>query len=343
MELNNNMMLGESLQPRWMSDHDYPREKKWYNTNTYFSSSANDLIPFVVPTGTNRQAMNPYERRWAEVTAPARTPAYSAIGRGIDITTPAYMLAGLVENCVVGLDYANCPLDMYNDIKTMDAISSLGPGDDATMFGRVLAINHTFTFQNYSRFPLEVFYTIVPHGVEFEEIAETGNPASDISKSMYRMKIIPGVKDAGDKPIKRSIDISMSLPSLFPDAYQQRPGEHAGDSSSEESSSPWFIISDDIPQVIRTCPPAQLDITDWTASSSVAHNDAPPGLFMRFYCRLRTGLTLGTTVQGTEANADTTTNGTVIHGKMSWLVDFIRTKQISIPHGGSKAYPSQAV
>ncbi len=91
---------------------------------------------------------------------------------------------------------------------------------------------------------------------------------------------------------------------------------------------------------MATAPPAQ--ITSYAPSTSTFQIvETLPGLRMRFYSRVQSGLNVGPTAVGTYAGGDTTTNGVVLHASMNWLVEYISMAAEAVGHGGTKAYPDQ--
>ncbi len=337
-----------------LPDLNYPHYKKWYNTKSWLSSDASIYQGFATRAGQHMSPCEPIIRGWGSSTTPTRASVdYSSSSiTAIDLTTPCYMLAGtsvsdLVGDALVGLDYYNPPLLMAQDIialgasrETYDATTPLG-----ALFGRVLAINHTFTFVNYSRFPLEIFYAVLPYQAPYVNIESLTQPHEDLQNSQYRKIVVRGVRDAGDRGAKRDVKITANLQQIFPDAYDMPPAMHGGNVVAEAGEGPWFSCRDGTGGTVSmfgTVPPGQslLAVNPHTVSEAPAVY--PPALSCRIYTKLQMPYNLGTTVWETAPDGgDMTINSYTVHTDMSWLVEYINTSSKNNVHPGEEAYPNQ--
>jgi len=206
MEGNNQPILSLVTKPRWMPDLKYPRWKKWYSTSTWLSPVTTTLNAHTLPSGMHIGTIQCAVRDYANsATAPTRRLSSSSVDTGIDITTPAYMLAGtepsdVFGDTVVGLDHYNPPLEMAHDIASM--FQMYGGGETTTqpfISARVLAINHKITFINYNIHPVKIWYAILPVGWEFESLNSTTTPSADPKNSQYRSIVIPAVMGSDDR------------------------------------------------------------------------------------------------------------------------------------------------
>lgn len=337
-----------------MPDLMYPRYEKWYNTTTYISSSLSTYLGHAAAAGRNFTTPSVAQRLWHVNTPPARilTP-FSAVD-AVDITTPAYMLAGLqvtdpetFEDTLVGLDYANPPLKMQKDIASLDQAFDTLIANGATLFGRVLAIKHKFTFSNFSRFPLEVYWAILPVGHIWTTPTGLFQPHVDIMSQNYSKIVVPAVRDANDRSQKRTIDIAVNLKKLWPNEYNMRPGVNMSGTtaggSSGNSNSPWFGLHNSTTSaIIRNFPPGQVaDDSKSTPDLNVA--GATCGLRLQWFAKLQNPRDLGfTTEDADHSGGDFTGNNYDVHANMSWLVDMMRVGLHPLIHQGEKAYPSTA-
>ncbi len=353
-ETTNTPFSGLMVKARKMPDFMYPRYEKWYNTSTYISESVTTYLGH--PCGAGRSFVTPKiaERDWHATAPPVRALRSFDTTRAVDLTTPAYMLAGnqptdpeTFEDTLVGLDYTNVPIRMAKDIGALeehfDTTVSLGN----TLYGRVLAIKHKFTFSNFSRFPLEVFWAILPVGHLWPAPVGSFVPHADIMSTNFSKIVIPAVRDANDRSQKRTIDVAMNLKKLWPMEYNMRPGVNMSAStaagSANESNSPWFALHDSQTSgVIRNFPPGQL--ADDSKSTPDPNSSGPTcGLRLQWFAKLQNPRDLGfTTEDADHAGGDFSGNNYDVHANMSWLVDIMRVGLQPAIHPGEKAYPSVA-
>ncbi len=249
--IDNNVFLGQMVPAKWVPNLFYPHFKQWYKTQTYMSGAVTHLEPYISLSGTHRSSMIPARRDWHGTTAPARTSVYATNEIGIDITTPAYMLAGTTTtdatqgDTVVGLDYGNVPLQMHKDINALSQVRQtiFDSTLEKVLYARVNAIKHTFTFQNYGRQPVEIYYTILPTGYPFVDISQSTAPGLDQEQSQYRRITILGVLDSGDKAQRRSVNVGINLAKIFPQSYDLGPQQHNDNiTTGNYSSSPWMAL-----------------------------------------------------------------------------------------------------
>ncbi len=295
-DVNRTAASGLMVPARKLPNLDWPHWKKWYNTKTWLSGAFDLYEPFVAEAGQHIVSAKPAVRAWHLSTPPGRALVdYSNAYIGLDLTTPTYMLAGTTTtnatgDTLVGLDYYNPPLEMAHDI------NSLAPHRDLyelsttqlALYARVLAINHTFTVVNYSRFPLELYYAVLPWGSRFDDIENTTTPHADLKNSQYRKVVIRGVRDAGDRGSKRDIKISANLKQLFPNEYDLPPSHHGGDTTSETAFSPWFGLRDNTSttSMYATVPPGQSAGAGGPNLQTTAFDNSCPTLLCRFYGKL---------------------------------------------------------
>ncbi len=345
-QVNNKASSGMLVPAKWMPDLEYPHWKQWYNTKVWMSNATAVYSPFVVEGGRHIHGANPAQRLWHPTTTPGRTLVdYTTDVAGIDLTTPAYLLAGTTTtdatgDAEVGLDYFNPPLQMAKDVFALAQQQSTGEATTRrTTWGRVVAINHTFTIVNYSRFPLEIFYAVLPIGAQFEHLEATTVPHADLVGTQYRKFVVGGVRDAGDRGSRRSFPVAANLKSIFPFQYESGPGIHSG--TGNEGESAWFGLNNaTTSSIITTMPPGQSTSTTQFDESAGTVRQLP-ALVCRIYGKLQTPINVGTTIVGTGTLGDTDTNSYTIHADMSWLVEMINVSRLSIAHPGEEAYPDQ--
>lgn len=343
---------GIMVKPRQMPNLNYPRFTKWYNTIVPISSNTAHYEGHEVKAGRNFNSVAWARRQWHVSTPPSRTSSiFDASTSAVDITTPFYMLAGTTgntastEDTIVGPDYCNLPIQMHHDIKTMDTQSSTVEVNSRALFMRVLAINHKFTFQNWSRFPLEVYYTVLPIGFKFPILQSIFDPHPDMSKLSFKKIVVPAVRDVGDRSKKTTIDLSMNLQKLWPEAYLLPPGTQMTGTtaaSSANSNSPWITL---IPGNTSVCemaniPPGQI-ADDSFGTPDLTANRPVAGLRLQWWAKLQNPRDLGSTTETNDASGgDYTGTNYDVHWSASWLTDIIRTTNDEQPHTGEKAYPN---
>ncbi len=329
-----NPILALSVKPRWMPDLGYPRFKKWYSTSSYLSPAVTTLTPHTVPSGQNILNLDMGQRAYADsATAPARGTSHY-----LDITTPCYMLAGTTGDSLVGLDFFNPPLAMNKDINNLSNLYTLADDTDASLVCRVLAIKHKFTFINYNKHPVRLYYSVLPTGWTFPTIEAASAPMADQSLSGWRSIVIPAVMDAGDRGVTRHLNMQMNLESLFPQQYEEPPQVRAGDAVTENSSSPWIALLNGARNYITT-PPTQQSVTNDVTSSAV--NIQPPGLKCQFAVQNLAGVNVGSTAYTAETDGDINTNGLIMMADMNYLVEYVQNRMTAKVHSGNKAYPDQ--
>lgn len=331
-----------------LPDLQYPHWKKWYNTKSWLSNLGTQYTPFQVEAGQHIHAANSFQRNWHVDTPPTRGVLnYTVTEEGMDLTTPCYMLAGTetsntLGDTLIGLDYFNPPLQMAKDIFSLADQRLMAVSTNQSMWCRVLAINHTFTVVNYSRFPLEMYYAVLPIGTQYEDLEVTTVPHRDLGNSQYRKIVIRGVRDAGDRGAKKDIKISANLQQIFPHQYDMPPGIHGGDTLAEFGGSPWFgVLPTQTASIMTSVPPGQTVRGDQFETAS-AKQEQVPALTCRFYGKLQFPMNIGTTTfTAAPTGGDTDSNSYTIHSDMSWLVEYMNVNSIATVHPGEKAYPDQ--
>ncbi len=313
----------------------YPSHKGWFSTKANMSPSAASAAFHVCTSGANLTLLDLAQRGWNLTTTPAR-----ATVNDYDITTPAYKLAGTTTttDSVIGLDYMNPPIRFAEYLGGIAGVWDAGNANNA--WARVLAINHKFEVRNFSRFPLELYYAVIPWGYSFQSLATT-TPMDDLETTAYKKVVIGGVRDAGDRSKVGHIHLSLNMEKLFPDQYDKMPYEHSGDVITEESGSPWMKVEHaTATSMYATCPPQQL--TNVGSPETAALNLSPaPGLKMRVYARLQSEVDIGESAAGTNTGGDTDTNGFTIEGTFGWLMHHVIMTKVSSGHAGLEAYPNQ--
>ncbi len=338
MEGSRNSILSFTAPCKYLPDLSHPRWKRWYSTKTYFSQSTTDLVVYAAPSAQNLAKMTFARRNYADAAAaPARSTSDD-----MDITTPAYMLAGtnaalLTGDELVGLDYFNPPLNMKQDLEMLGTMNQVDQADSARMFSRVLAINHKFTFINYNKHPVKIYYSMLPTGWTFDDLDAPTTPQDDLSRSSYRSIVIPAVQDQNDRGVTRDLKVSMTMSTIFPEAYEHPPMTRGGALTTEDMSSPWIGTTDQARAYI-TSPPGQ--ITNFY-QTTVQQDKQAPGLNMRFYMQTMSGINVGVPSTTTAAEGLLTTNGVVMMGAMNYLVEHSLVRPLNKAHSGSKAYPLQ--
>lgn len=344
---------GLMVKARKMPDLMYPRYEKWYNTSTYISSAQGTYFGHSAAAGRNFVTTLFVERNWNNATPPARSERVMDSTLAIDITTPAYMLAdttggtSVTEDTLVGLDYCNVPIRMFKDIAALEQHTDTNIAGSSTMFGRVLAIKHKFTFVNHSRFPLEVYWAMLPVGHTWPTPTGSFEPHVDIMAQTYSKIVVPAIRDANDRSQKRTIDIDVNLKRLWPNEYNLRPGVNmsgtSAAASANESNSPWFGLHfSTTSATIRNFPPGQL--SDDSKSTPDFNSSGPTcGLRLQWFAKLQNPRDLGATTEDADhAGGDYTGNNYDVHANMGWLVDMMRVGNQPLIHAGEKAYPSTA-
>lgn len=344
---------GFMVKARPMPDLMYPRWQKWYNTSTYISNQVTTYKGHDVTAGRNFLTTVIAERIWHNATPPARTA--TAFGRvdAVDITTPAYMLAGTsggtasTEDTLVGLDYCNVPIRMFKDVQALDVHSDTNGANAGNLFTRVLALKHRFTFSNFARFPLEVYWSLLPVGHVFPTPTGIFEPHVDIMAQTYNKIVVPAVRDANDRSQKRTIDIDINLKKLWPMEYAMRPGVNmtgtTAAASTVDGNSPWMATHfSTTSATLRNFPPGQL-ADDSKSTPDFGTSGPTCGLRLQWFAKLQNPRDLGfTTEDADHAGGDFTGNNYDVHASMGWLVDFMRQGVEPLIHAGEKAYPSTA-
>lgn len=346
MDTGSANLLAYATKPKYFPDLAHNHWVKWYNTRTYLGPIADgSRSTFSVPSSQHLGSLNPICRRWSSVTVPSRAQANASAEHGLDLTTPGYKLASddVANDVLVGVDYYNAPLEFVQDMLALKEIASpITP--DYNMYMRTIAINHTFTFVNYSRFPMEIFYQLQPNAFEFHDYATTTTPALDLSRTGMKKIIVPGVMDSGDKGVTRNLTIATSLEKLFPDCYDTEPRTHFDDSvvSAQNDASAWVLVNPASlagSSLYATLPPGQY--VAGSGDSPTSSTRSIPGLQMRMYARIMSNFKMGATTEATGANGDIATNSLEIYANMNWKVEIVRRNGLIEGHPGPKAYPDQ--
>ncbi len=353
-ETTTNPFFGLIVQPRKMPDFSHSRYHKWYTTSTYISSQETKYAGHVVSGGRNFQPTQFANRQWHTSAPPTRVNTAFNATVAMDLTTPFYMLAdtagagSVIEDTVVGPDYYNLPIRLNQDIIAMNAIQESSTATQRALMMRVLAIKHQFTFTNWSRFPLEVYYSVLPIGYDFPIIAAAADIHVDMTKLAFKKIVVPAVRDVGDRAQKSTIDLAMNLKKLWPNAYSLPPGPNMSSTtiagSTEEAYSPWISL---VPgattsSVMLNVPPGQVNDDRW-GTPDLTQNGPRCGLRMVWYAKLQQPRDIGVTTEsaGDPSGGDYTGANYDVHAKCAWLVDLIRTHSHATNHTGEKAYPNQ--
>lgn len=321
--------------PRWLPDLQYPRWKQWYNTKTWLSPVVTHLEAHLPKSGRNLIELNFANRPWLTGNpAPARATTEDFI-----LEHPYYMLSGTTTtlDSLVGPDMYNMPLKMDRDIRNMDLSYAVGNND--LMF-RCLAFKHVFTFVNYNKHALEIYYQVGPTGTPFENLAALGTPHLDMEGAPAMKFTVPGVLDTGDKGVKKSLILAEKMSDIFPLAYQQRAGVSGSTAGTASSSgTPWVSVNSSLTDSnYATMPPHQAAGTTSTGTQVAL----PPSLKVRFNHKLQVpfGIAAAATTD-TNALGEFTGTGFHLHVDSSWLVDIVNITGAHVGHPGEKAYPSQ--
>ncbi len=355
MELQNGPFSGIMVPAKKVPDLRYPHYLGWYRTIVPLSSDETIYTGHAVTAGRNITDVPFASRPWHSTTPPARNASVFGTNVAMDITTPFYMLASTlgsvagVEDTVVGPDYYNLPLRLNQDLEAMNALALVDESGQEPMYIRTVALKHKFHFTNFSRFPLEIYYTVLPIGYAFDPLsspAGTNTIMDDMSGHQnYKKIVVPAVRDAADRGKKKTIDLAISLKSMFPDAYDMVPGpELTGttSASSTHSRSPWIAVRPGATteSVMTNIPPGQIANSNWT--SPVVANALPhAGLRMQWYARLQNPRDLGITGDAAGTGGDYVGNNYDVVADCSWKVEIIRLTSFNRAHTGEKAYPSQ--
>lgn len=342
---------GLMVKAKPMPNLQYPRFTKWYNTSTYISSATATYLGHIAKAGRNFSPTTVAERHWHASTPPARVAAPHTTTSAVDLTTPAYMLGGTdgntasTEDTLVGLDYYNPPIKLFHDIDSLDTQSDLAAGTNVSAFMRVLAIKHTFTFINHSRFPLEIYWAMLPVGYLWPVPTGTFDPHVDIMAQNYKKITVPAIRDANDRSQKSSIDIDVNLKQLWPHEYDMAPGVNMSGTdaaaSAANGNSPWLNIHHSTAvSTFRNIPPGQ--IADSSKSAPTFGTNGPTcGLRLQWWAKLQQPRDLGSTTEDADhAGGDYTGNSYDVHAKMAWLIDYMRVGHEPRIHLGEKAYPN---
>lgn len=350
---NNTPFTGIMVKARKMPDLMWPRFQKWYRTTTWISEDANKYVGHQVKGGRNFQGTAWGRRPWHTNTPPTRVETEMSADVAFDLSTPFYMLAdtagatSVTEDTIVGPDYCNLPIKLHQDLIAMNAHTATAGANERSMFMRVLAINHKFTFVNHSRFPLEIYYSVLPVGYRFENLSTQFAAHQDMVGLAFKRIVVPAILDAQDTGRKKSVDLSVNLKKLWPDAYDLPPGPEMTSTTaalSTHSRSPWISL---IPGATTTCvmlniPPGQIGDDSW-ASPDLATATPVCGLRCVWYGKLQTPRDVGATTEDTDfVGGDYVGNNYDVHLDASWLVDVCRTGTFHQIHTGEKAYPNNA-
>ncbi len=330
--------------PLWNVDNTYPRRKGWHNTKTYWSPNVTGVTStFPIPSSRHIASIIPCRRQWNTGGINARTTSYASDYDGIDLTTPCYMLAGTdtTSDNLVGLDYNNLPITLDKKVREMALLWNPEPDTDLHPNSlRVLAINHELTLMNYSRFPMEIYYELLPMGYQFDVFTTTSAPMPDLTYSALNKVVIPGVRDAGDKANTRTIKIAGNLRDMFPFSYDMNPGFHSSSGATGTQGSPWIIFNPEtVTPELKTRPPGQ-QIGDPADDISVGQVQYP-GLQMRMYGRIQGNFDMGSTAEGAGSGGTVVVNSLEIHANMNWLVETMVNARHPVAHPGGRAYPNQ--
>lgn len=348
-ETTNTPFSGLMVKARPMPDLMYPRYQKWYNTSTYISSALDTYLGHPVAAGRNFVSTVIAERDWHQTAPPARAANTHSTTNAMDITTPAYMLAGTAgltdsEDTLVGLDYANVPIRFFKDVEALDAHHGVDTGNLPT-FARVLAIKHQLTFINHSRFPLEIYWNFLPIGHLFPVPNGILVPLIDIMAQTYSKITVPAIRDAGDRSAKNTIDVDVNLKQLWPNEYAMAPGQNmtgaTAAASTDHANSPWMSVHNSTTSAtFRNIPPGQIR-DDHNSTPDFSINGPTCGLRLQWFAKLQNPRDLGVTVEDADhAGGDYSGNSYDVHAKMGWLIDYMRVGNATQIHKGEKAYPS---
>ena len=351
-ENGNRPMAGTMVRAKKMPNFRWPRYQKWYSTQTWLSADEAKYAGHQASGGRNFQDTAFSDRSWHVDTPPTRVSSAMSATRAMDITTPFYMLSGTAgatastEDTLVGPDYYNPPLEMYQDIAALAQHSKFGVSQYQTMFMRILAIKHRFTFTNYSRFPLEVFYQILPIGFNFDVISGAFTPHDDMTSQTFKRIVVPAVRDAADRGQKNTVDIAVNLKQMFPDEYDMPPGPEMTSTTaalSVDSRSPWIGVEPNATTIatFRNIPPGQI-ADDSFSTPDLAKSGPRAGLRMVWYAKLQQPRDIGITTEGSATGGDFVGNNYDVHANCAWLADFVNVNAADQIHLGEKAYPNQA-
>lgn len=338
MTTTGNGMAGVYVRARPFPDIGYPHRKGWFNTKTNFSDQSSTAAMYEAPSGTNTSAVSFAQRKWS-----AGNAALRSVTADLDLTTPAYMLSGsnVVSDSLVGLDYHNPPLKLYEHLFAMNNINDqAGTGQS---YVRTLAFNHKLHITNFHRFPLKIYYSVYPSGYVPQNLNQT-TPVHDLTNSAYQCITIPPVRDGGDRGRSRTLNLTQNLQKLFVNGYEKLPFQsssvQAVDSSHEET--PWIKTdATTTDSMYRGCPPGQrTQETPTTVSPDLSGPN--PALFLKMYAQYDFPVWLGETTTTTTGDGRIDTAGFTIEGDMNWLVEYVCSKRDAVGHRGEKAYPSQS-
>lgn len=347
----NRPFSGLMVKPKPMPNLRYPRFQKWYNTTTWISSDDGTYKGHVVSGGRTFQDTKFANRAWHLDTPPTRSNAAFDGTVAMDLTTPFYMLAGTdgsgsAEDTIIGPDYYNMPLRLSQDLAAMNKISKLNTANFRPMFMRVLAISHKITFVNHSRFPLEIYYTVLPIGYQFNTLSGTA-PHNDMTAHTFKKITIPAIRDAGDRSQKSTIDLVMSLKKMFPSEYELSPGPQMTSTDSDlsvDSASPWISVDPEATtnSMYRNIPPGQI-ANDSHSTPDFAVTKPTAGLRLQWYGKLQQPRDIGFTTEASATAGDYVGNNYDVHANCSWLVDMVKVAHLDVVHLGERAYPNQTI
>lgn len=354
-ETTNTPFSGLMVKAKSLPDLMYPRYQKWYNTSTYISTSVATYLGHPAAGGRNFAPTIIAERFWDQTNPPSRVLTTLSATAAMDITTPAYMLAGLqttgqstTEDTLIGLDYSNPPIRMFKDLSALQRHADLDTATRQDMFVRVLAIRHKITFVNHSRFPLEIYWAMLPVGHKFPDPTGQFAPHVDIMAQTYSKITVPAIRDAGDRGQKNSIDIDVNLKKLWPHEYDIAPGNNMAGADAtaalDNANSPWMSTEpgSSAQAMISSFPPGQL-ATDAQSTPDFQLSGSTCGLRLQWFAKLQNPRDLGVTTEDADhAGGDYTGNNYDVHANMGWLCDIMRVGTNPAIHAGLLAYPSTA-
>lgn len=337
MTTTGNGMAGIYLRPRSFPDLGYPHRKGWFNTKTNFSEVPETASMYEAPSGVNTSGVLFSQRRWSVGAPLARNTTDS-----LDLTTPAYMLAGTTTttDSLVGLDFHNPPLKLYEHLFAMNNVNDqAGTGQS---YVRTLAFKHKLHITNFHRFPLKIYYTVYPSGYEPDTIGQAV-PTKDLTNGPYQCIIIPPVRDGGDRGRSRTLTLTQNLQKLYVNGYEKLPFQNSNIQSADTTheETPWIKTdATTTDSMYRGCPPGQRNPE--TPSNSVPDDNGPnPALFLKMFAQYDFPVHLGETTTTTTGDGRIDTAGFTVEGDMNWLVEYVCSKRDAVGHRGERAYPDQ--
>lgn len=343
---------------KWKSN-DYPRFEAWCSNDTWLCNSTAFLTPYSVPSGQHAATLSFAQRAYGTGAAPARSTTNKLF-----LGWPYEKLAGTTltdatGDTLIGPDFYHLPYRLHAAIAEWASVHTRRLTDEGLMEGyiRCLAYKHTFTFYNYNRHTMRLYYRVNENwgGTSnlFESIMTSGAPVE-----LHRYNVahvdIPGVLDSGDQPKRMQLVLKRNMAGMYPEIYKVDPDDgHTVVSPQTQSWVPMSPLTHQntsitnqivlTPLQLKTVEPDDTLTTGFEdPASKLAHN-------VQFAARLLTGLNVGVTDATVGTGGSVATNGLMVHMTSAWKMEWMAARgavgigqDLYNRNQRAKAYPDQA-